>query len=295
MSAVPDCLSGAATERSLRPAFDRLAEVLMRAARGRKVVFLQNPGNFGDALIRHGTLRFFEDIGLEVTELDMGRRDAKLVAVARAALERGARPLFLYAGGGAWCRAGDHGGRNVRRLEWLTSEIIVLPTTFEHFGLRRPLTVFRRDEFESRAAAPQSLFCHDMALYLALVEPDRLLSGRTPPDRRFGMMFRTDVERRVEGYSSCRDNVDLSAQGDHLSDPSRFLREIDRYETIFTDRLHVAIGAALLGKSVRLVTGSYFKIAAIYRSSLAGVFDNVRLIGDDAELAELLADQVREK
>jgi len=73
-------------------------------------------------------------------------------------------------------------------------------------------------------------------------------------------------------------NCDISAFGNHLSDAQEFLRYIDQFEHIVTDRLHVAIGGALLNKNVTVFGGSYFKIKAIYNSSMAGIFDDVEFI-----------------
>jgi hypothetical protein len=273
---------------NLRVAFAVLAERLRENLGAKRPIFLQNPGNAGDALIRFGTRAFFEDLGLEVVDLDMGRRLSKLEALAIAAADASGDRLFIYAGSGAWSRACDLGRRNVQRLARFTDRIVVLPTTFEMFDLPRFRAVFRRDDFESRSVAPRAEFCHDMAFYLALIDPDRVLPDRRPPDLGVGYMFRTDNERRACGFASLAGNLDLSASGDHRSDPRAFLREIDRYAEIVTDRLHVAIGALLLGKPVVLVTGAYFKIETIYRSSILGNFPNVRLVKDDAELASIV-------
>jgi exopolysaccharide biosynthesis predicted pyruvyltransferase EpsI len=54
-----------------------------------------------------------------------------------------------------------------------------------------------------------------------------------------------------------------------------FLRFIDRYDVVHTDRLHVAIAAALLGKTVHIHPGSYHKIQSIYDHSMADRFDHV--------------------
>ena len=135
------------------------------------------------------------------------------------------------------------GSSQRQRLARFTDRIVVLPTTFEMFDLPRYRAVFRRDDFESRSVAPRAEFCHDMAFYLALIDPDRVLPDRRPPDLGVGYMFRTDNERRACGYASLAGNLDLSASGDHRSDPRTFLRVIDRYAKIVTDRLHVAIGA----------------------------------------------------
>jgi exopolysaccharide biosynthesis predicted pyruvyltransferase EpsI len=268
--------------------FARLSRSLKDAADGREIVFLQNPGNAGDALIHFGTVRFLEDAGLGYQALDMGEPADKLRAAALAATGSRSR-LFVYGGSGAWSRACDLGRRNVRRLSWLTDQIFILPSTFEVFGLDRWHAAFRRDQLQSREAAPGAEFCHDMALYLALVSADRMLPGRRPPDLGVGYMFRTDNERRLARYAAMPGNLDLSAMGDHRADPQSFLRVLDRYRALVTDRLHVAIAGALLGKPVTLATGAYFKNEAIFRSSLEPYFPNVRLVLDDRELAEITA------
>ena len=70
----------------LRDSFDELAEALLQAAEGREVIFLQNSGNYGDCLIRYGTVRFFQDIGLPYREYDMARRADKAAAFAHGLL-----------------------------------------------------------------------------------------------------------------------------------------------------------------------------------------------------------------
>ena len=50
----------------MQPEFERLQAILERRLDRGPVYYYPNPGNWGDALIREGTRRFFEDIGLEV-------------------------------------------------------------------------------------------------------------------------------------------------------------------------------------------------------------------------------------
>lgn len=50
-----------------------------------------------------------------------------------------------------------------------------------------------------------------------------------------------------------------------------------RAESVITDRLHVALPAAIMGKDVTMVEAGYFKLGGVYRRSLAGVA-NVRLV-----------------
>jgi exopolysaccharide biosynthesis predicted pyruvyltransferase EpsI len=59
-----------------------------------------------------------------------------------------------------------------------------------------------------------------------------------------------------------------------------FVSFIDRYHTVVTNRLHVAIAGALLNKRVELHPNSYYKNQAIYEMSLAGRFPNVTWMGE---------------
>jgi exopolysaccharide biosynthesis predicted pyruvyltransferase EpsI len=56
---------------------------------------------------------------------------------------------------------------------------------------------------------------------------------------------------------------------------------------IATGRLHVAIAAILLGKKVFLTEGNYFKIRAIYNSSIRGIFNNCQLV-PESEMSVLV-------
>jgi len=41
------------------------------------------------------------------------------------------------------------------------------------------------------------------------------------------------------------------------------------FDHVVTDRLHTAVGAALLGKRVTMVEGSYYKLGGVYEQSLS--------------------------
>jgi exopolysaccharide biosynthesis predicted pyruvyltransferase EpsI len=93
--------------------------------------------------------------------------------------------------------------------------------------------------------------------------------------------FRTDAERT--GIPLPDDNLDLSrlmAFGTRDANVCHtgtlhVLRYLDLYDEVRTNRLHLAIGAALLGKRVRLHPNSYFKNRAVYEFSIRGRFPDV--------------------
>jgi exopolysaccharide biosynthesis predicted pyruvyltransferase EpsI len=273
--------TGLSAPEELRRPFGHLAEALLQAADDREVILLQNSGNYGESLIRYGTIRFFEDIGVRYREYDMRNRMDRYMALGEGIFDRLMhRYLFVYSGSGAWADAGQASLKNVHRQFAANRNIFILPTTFRRFGLPCDIPVFVRDKFESWKVVPHANFCHDMAFYLALVAPDRLLAGRFAPDRGLGLAFRTDNEARENGLATLDGNVDISASGTHHSDPLVLLRFIDEFSIIATDRLHVAIAAILLGKQVLLSEGNYFKIRAVFNSSIKGIFDNCELVKD---------------
>ena len=57
-----------------------------------------------------------------------------------------------------------------------------------------------------------------------------------------------------------------------------FLAFVDRFDIIVTDRLHIAIAAAKLGKKVLALDNSYGKISSVYNYSLKNKFENIKLI-----------------
>lgn len=272
----------ASTQHEIRKSFDDLATRLKAACAGRSVVFLQNDGNFGDALIRYGTVRFFEDIGVRPKEYDMAYRAAKIKVLLHGALARARDDtVFIYSGSGAWANACPLGWKNVSRQVRINPRLIVLPSTFEAHAPPETVMAFARDQDESLARAPHTTFCHDMALYLATIDRERVLPDRTAPQHGLGLMFRQDNEARDHGLADLPGNHDISAAGNHRDDPRNLLRYIDNYEAVLTDRLHVAIGATILGKQIYLLPGNYFKIKSIYRSSIMPFFENCTMISDE--------------
>lgn len=265
----------------LRTPFADLADHLVEASKGREVVYIPNPGNFGDGLIRHGTKLLFSDYGIEHYELNIGYSRIRYQLFPLLAKQN--RYHFVYGGGGAWSPNYAFGDRIAKLIARRTPRLTVLPSTF---GLENPPkigTLFRRDQQKSKDTAPNSIFCHDMALYTAAREQaDQYLYPA--PTKALGIMMRTDHESRFSG-TVIRDlpkNEDISLEGDHMSPGSQFLMRVADYETIYTDRLHIAIAASLVGRKVKLLTGNYFKIKAIYEATLAPHFsDLVELLPDD--------------
>jgi hypothetical protein len=216
-------------------------------------LYMANPGNLGDALIREGTLHFFRSIGLEHQEV----RNPPEHKVG----------TFVFGGGGAWCRNWDHSYFVSAALQ-KADTIIVLPSTY---AIDSPLYdsqkihFFCRDTKQSQILCPRARFHQDMAFHLARSITPRLGTG-------VGYFMRTDKER-LGAFDVPRGNKDISTSGQTFNSTKYFIDAIGAVKTVHTDRLHVAIAACMLGKKIYFYAGNYFKNRAVYLSSMKDRFD----------------------
>lgn len=236
--------------------FVKLEESIKKFVRGRRVYYVPNPGNWGDGLLRYATHAFFRKIGLGVTEVPLQRKQWIFPMLKGG--------VVLYGAGGAWCHHYDR-SPTVRRIA-RRFPVLVLPSTYAINRDFPGAVFFRRDCEGSLHHMPQSEFCHDMAFFLGKIE--------TPKGVGTGWFFRTDAETNSRLRAPSQ-NADISSRGNEFTPIAPFLSAIAAFSIIHTDRLHVAIPAALMGREVHLYPGRYFKNGAVYRSSMHGRFSNV--------------------
>jgi exopolysaccharide biosynthesis predicted pyruvyltransferase EpsI len=237
--------------------FIRLEETLRKLVGQGRVYYLPNSGNWGDALIRFGTLKFLRDIGLDFTELSADTSDWLLPFVKGGTV--------IYGGGGAWCSLWNKAEKKVRKLH-KRFRVVVLPSTYERRYSMPNTTFFCRDRFNSQEHMPEAIFCHDMAFSIGPLA--------STPAFGTGYFFRTDKESSGK-LAIPPGNNDLSSKGRHTSDIFPFINEIARHAVVHTDHLHIAVAACLLRRELHFYPGSYFKNNAIFLSSIQGYFDNV--------------------
>ena len=93
--------------------------------------------------------------------------------------------------------------------------------------------------------------------------------------------LRTDKEsvfdRSDEENEKLR-NMDLS---ESCKDVEEFVSIINSHETVITDRLHVGVAAAILGKTTIVADNNYGKISSIYSYSLSYSYPNMTVISKD--------------
>lgn len=248
--------------------FSRLRESLREAAGGQRVVYVPNTGNWGDALINYGARAFLAHCAIEFTEASA----AQIKALAAQGTQYGA--TILVAGNGGWSRHWDHVPAVVEAATRVAHRVILLPTTIDSSPPFVPydnLQAFVRDHSLSIGHAPSAEFCHDLAFFLPIFEPMR------KPLHRELTAFRLDSESARGQTPLPANNLDLSLYGTHVDDPLLFLQFLSGFERILTDRLHIAIGATMIGREVHLWPNDYGKVRAIYESSLRPYFDNIIL------------------
>ncbi len=239
----------------------------------RPLYYIPNrPGNWGDSLIRFATIAFLEDHKIRYKEMLPWNKKQWLLPFIFGG-------TVIYGGGGGWCKKWNHSCKSVQKAA-RRFRVIVLPSSYEMTYEIPNTTFFRRDNLGSLATMPESLFCHDLAFYYQCrVSP----SQKT---KKLGFFFRTDNESS-HAIALPRGNTDVSSEGNHMTPIDQFLAKTGIYEEIHTDRLHVAVAAAIQGVQVNLYEGSYFKNEAIFESSFKENYSNVIFHRDNSTVERL--------
>lgn len=238
--------------------------ILASLGQSQEITLVLLPGNLGDDLILEGTRQLFA--GLVVRE----------VSAEQLPFEDG--ELALIIGSGGWCTTFTGVMPETLAIAELRFDrVVVLPSTFEisaplvHSALSGSGAHFFARELESfeqiRGVCSAEL-AHDAAFFADLTD-------FTAPGRGLLNAFRSDTARNPLTLPPPGNN-DISATAGSLD---AWLAEIERHAEIHTDRAHVMIAGALMGKRVRWLPDNYFKVQSLAESTL-GEYDVARLDGD---------------
>lgn len=226
------------------------------------VVLFRHKGNIGDELILAGTRRLLSGIAHRETGVwEMGEA-------------RGHTALIIGSGG--WCVPFHHQlPQALPEIEARFERVFILPSTFDlaEPSLRALLAktkakVFarERESFAQVREICDAALSHDHAFYFDyrsyFLEGQGALSA-----------FREDKSSAFGAVPA--GNLDIS---DKCFGLDHFLWTIARHKSVATDRAHVMIAAACLGKTVRYRPNSDHKVAGIANYSLAA-FGNVARLG----------------
>jgi GT2 family glycosyltransferase len=257
------------TSASAAAAVEDSRQRLLQAIDGAAdLTFVRGAGNLGDELIYAGTRRLLA--GLAYRE------------VALAELPRVSGHTALLAGGGAWCQPYHELMPQLLPLAELRFErVVVLPSSFDlgveevRFALERTRAlVFAREAESYRQLRDvcDAALAHDCAFFCDFAPYAR--AGR-------GVLRAFRSDREAVGPAPAG-SVDISVRCSSLDE---WLWTIAAHEVVLTDRAHVMIAAALLGKRVEYRPSSYHKLPAIADYALGG-YDVRRL---DRPLAVVVA------
>lgn len=256
-----------AMRHNLRAAreFSFLATDINERSAGRAFDFYASPGNWGDALLNAGARQLFSNVGAVWRELSRSQ-------LAQTVRDEESRRLAVIGGGGGWNRNWASTIAFTKSVIECYDEVVVLPSSFDYKMISN--IDFGGTAMYTRAAGRGSgafSFCHDMAFYIEL---DLGVQETLPYPL---IAFRRDKERNVLAPAPDR-NADLSILGDANSDYRELLAIVDRFSVIYTDRLHIGIAGAMLGRKVFLLDGNYGKNRGVYEASLAENYENVTLL-----------------
>lgn len=254
------------------------------------VIFIPNPGNAGDSLIALGCFEMLIAAGVryevgDVTETYSGR-------------------TLVYAGAGNLVGCYPHCRDFLRRNMHRGNRIMLLPATVARedelvTNLAPEVTVLCREPrsysyvYSTRRTSKHRVWlAEDMAFYI----PESCFAHLRPTPEAMAaaqplLAFRT-CQQEKPGYRLPRGNVDLSFTLQRPSNTSDLAvvrevcedmwRRVAAASEVWTNRLHVAIAAALLGVPTHLYGSNYWKIREIYEHSMLGDrFSHVVWHGED--------------
>ncbi|MBE6446013.1 MAG: glycosyltransferase [Alphaproteobacteria bacterium] len=253
--------------------------------------YMINSGNMGDMVIAAATIRWFNKKHLKW----------KLFKKTDFLPQN-----FVYGGGGGWTHTWIKGLKDVMNLMKNAKKIVILPSSFDNVPefieiLDERFVVFCRekksfDYLVSQKTKAKILLDHDMAFRLQgnvyknefapsdrlekLITPLRLKAEVLPCHVR---LFRTDLESKghYETDFDLSDSMGWFSPYETEENIDFVLNEmfsfLSHFQTIETDRLHVAIVSALLGKKVILSDNTYGKLEGVYRQTMYKI-PNVKLL-----------------
>lgn len=254
------------------------------------VIYFPNYGNLGDALIPAGTKMAFDALGLTLQSSELINK------IPNAGL--------IYAGGGNLVPYYSDCSKFLSAVLSKPHTVVLLPHTISgHTNLIKNLDqrhhIFCREapsyRYVSELQSAKTYFDHDLALRInpeilfsnysnnVKIAPDKIIRAiefilrkstqHSKSNGRNGYLFREDKESIVNKITDSFDisgiiNSKWPASEFSTLLSAAFLMALSMFDRIYTDRLHVAIGASLLNIPTTLYSNSYYKNKAVFESSL---------------------------
>lgn len=254
------------------------------------LIYIPNYGNLGDSLIATGTKMAFDSLGVNFQPIE--------------SINKISNAVLVYAGGGNLVPYYKNCSNFLSAVINKPNSVVILPHTISgHSELIKNLDerhhLFCREEksyqYVSLFQSAKTYYDHDLALR---INPEILFSNysrdiKNAPEelvkeveiilrksihysrsnRRIGYFFRGDMESKIHKIDNSFDISNLMISNWKLNEfttliSTAFLMAISMFDKIYTDRLHVAIGASILKIPTKLYPNSYYKNRAVFESSL---------------------------
>lgn len=248
---------------------------LFKTLEDQHVIFVPNPGNAGDSVITWSTIQMLHAYNIKFEIHDF--KDATFQD-----------KIILYGGGGSLYRD-YHFAKKFIQKNFKQNKLIVLPqTVYGHVDLLNELDgsvvlfVRERTSYDYVKKYHNNVhLVHDMAFNIRGLDMYK-------HDNRSGICnaFRLDQEQTNTETPS--DNYDITRElstgfrGVNMlkvcNETNSVASYLSKFSEVNTNRLHVAIVAALIGINVNFYSNCYFKNKAVYDHSIKHKFKNVRWI-----------------
>ena len=243
----------------------------------KKVVYFPNIGNAGDSLIAQATVEIFDSQDIKYI---LGKKDQTYE-----------NSVLIYGGGGNFVRPyTDCKNFLVKHLTNGSkgNQLLILPHTIRDYDdvIRKcddNVTIICREKisydycFKLMTYKSRLYLSKDMALYLRpIIDVNDVNDVNVITPVTTLNAFRIDCEKTNISIPS--NNVDVSKKFENCGFMSNLsiaktttdnvFKYLSPYDIIKTNRLHIAIAGALLGKQVMMYANSYYKNRAVYDYSL---------------------------
>lgn len=261
-------------------AVDESRECLLEAiASDSEVTFIRLHGNLGDQLIYAGTRQLlsaipYREIGIHEILDQQGK-------------------IAVVAGSGGWCRAYHSVPAYVQKVEEQFERVVVFPSSYDTSVpvvkdcLQNSKAIFfarEQHSYHQLSGLCDVRLAHDAAFFFDY-EPF-VMEGRGTLHA-----FRTDRESAIRSLPENNRDISLNCH-----DLDHWLWTIARTAQVCTDRAHVMIAAALLGKEVEYASSNYHKLPAMVDFALRGFrvskINPTDMTADRSQSADVTANQI---
>ena len=222
---------------------------------GKQIGFVRPLGNVGDLLIEEATIQLFDHFRIQWRDWSPNQ-------------PLGNVQELVFGGGG---NMGET-YRSNWELRGACLEtglpVTILPQSFLGVENRPYHRVYVREN-ASFKFAPDAILAPDLALGLI---PETI----SPAVESLGVFLRKDQEAHAAAPWYSQDPVKLART------PKGYLRLASRYETLITNRLHMAVAGILQDRNVILLPNSYHKNSSLHETWLSDLGCDFALSLDEA-------------